>query len=113
MIKPSIRLQDLRWGIYAKKKADSTGADGVGIGGTSPRRGTARPESTTSLIGHISLGEKPAGQPSAGNPHAGLEVAGAGNVAMGACVQIRLAGPASDKLVGGKSQKPPVARIAR
>ncbi len=58
MIKPSIRLQDLRWGIYAKQKADSTGTDGVGIGGTNPRCGTARTESTTSLIGHINLGEE-------------------------------------------------------
>ena len=84
MIKPSIRLQDLRRGIYDKKKADSTGADGVGIGGTNPRRGTARTESTTSLIGHINHGEKPAGQPNVGEPYVGLDVAAAGNVAMGA-----------------------------
>ncbi len=84
MIKPSIRLQDLRWGIYAKKKANSTGTDGVGIGGTNPRCGTVRPESTTSLIGHINLGEKPAGQPNMGKPYVGLDVAGAGNVARGA-----------------------------
>ena len=84
MIKPSIRLQDLRWGIYAKQKAETTGIDGVGSGGANPRRGTARTERTASLLGHINLGEKPAGQPSAGNLHAGLEVAGAGNVTMGA-----------------------------
>ena len=84
MIKPSIRLQDLRRGIYAKQKADSTGTDGVGIGGTNPRRGTVRTESTTSLIGHINLGEKSAGQPNMGKPYVGLDVAGAGNVAMGA-----------------------------
>jgi len=42
MIESSMRVQDLRWGIYAKQKADSTGTDGVGIGGTNPRRGTAR-----------------------------------------------------------------------
>ena len=84
MIKPSIRVQDLRWGIYAKQKADSTGTDGVGSGGINPRRGTVRPESTTSVIGHINLGEKPAGQPNMGKPYVGLEVAGAGNVTMGA-----------------------------
>ncbi len=41
-------------------------------------------ESAASAIGRISLDEKPTGQPSAGNSHAGLDVAGAGNVAMGA-----------------------------
>ena len=36
-------------------------------------------ESTSSTIGHITLGMKQTGKPSAGNPHAGFDVAGAGN----------------------------------
>jgi len=99
MIKPSIRLQDLRWGIYAKQKAETTGIDGVGSGGANPRRGTARTERTASLLGHINLGEKPAGQPSAGNLHAGLRV------------QLRLACSTGDSPVGVKARSP-VARIA-
>ncbi len=35
-------------------------------------------------IGPISLGVKPTGKPSAGKRHAGFDVAGAGNVTMGA-----------------------------
>ena len=84
MTKASINLQDLRRRIYVKAKADSAGTDGVGSGCT--KRSTVLPgtESAASLIGRITLGEKPTGQPSAGNPHAGLDEAGAGNVAMGA-----------------------------
>lgn len=37
-------------------------------------------ESSSSVIGLITLGEKCAGKRSAGNPHAALDVAGAGNV---------------------------------
>ena len=48
------------------------------------RCGTTRTESPASLIGRITLGEKPTGQPSMGKPYAGLDEAGAGNVAMGA-----------------------------
>jgi hypothetical protein len=36
------------------------------------------------MIGRITLGTKRAGKPGAGEPHAGFDVAGAGDVAMGA-----------------------------
>jgi len=42
------------------------------------------------MIGRITLGVKPTGQPGEGNPHAGLDVAGAGNVAMGAGLRARV-----------------------
>jgi len=79
MIKTSIKLQDLRRRIYVKEKADSTGTGGVG-----------KSESAARAIGLITLGVKPTGQPGEGNPHAGLDVAGAGNVAMGAGLRARV-----------------------
>ena len=36
------------------------------------------------MIGPITLGAKRAGEPGAGEPHAGFDVAGAGDVTMGA-----------------------------
>ena len=36
------------------------------------------------MIGPITLGAKRAGEPGAGDPHAGFDVAGAGDVIMGA-----------------------------
>ena len=56
MIKPPIDLQDLRRRIYAKAKAEDP----------------------------ITLGAKRTGKPGAGEPHAGFDVAGAGDVTMGA-----------------------------
>src|SRR3954471_20729757 len=41
-------------------------------------------ESVPDVIGPITLGAKRAGKPGAGEPHAGFDVAGAGDVAMGA-----------------------------
>jgi hypothetical protein len=43
-----------------------------------------RSESTTSMIGPITLDVKPIGQPGEGNPHAGMDEAGVGNATMGA-----------------------------
>lgn len=65
--------------MYVKAKADSTGTGGVG----------QQPESAAGVTGLIILGVKPTGQPGEGNLHAGLDVAGAGNVAMGAGLRPR------------------------
>src|SRR5262249_59131029 len=56
MRKPPIDLQDPRRRIYVKAKAE----------------------------GPITLGAKRTGEPGAGDPHAGVDVAGAGDVTMGA-----------------------------
>ena len=93
MIKMSISLQDLRRRIYAKVKADSTGTGGVG-----------QPESAASSISLITLGVKPTGQLGEGDPHAGLDVAGAGNVAMGAGLRPRA--KALEELPDSKARAP-------
>ena len=91
MIKASGSLQDLRSGLYGKRKAEwpwrhakaSDGRGGVADGrsghldlGDGSRTVL---ESASNRIGRINLAAKCAGARSAGNPHAACEVAGAGN----------------------------------
>ncbi len=76
MIKASSSLQDLRSGLYGKRKAERSwhsAEASVGSGGV------ADGESGSDRIGPIHLVAKCAGARSAGNPHAACEVAGAGN----------------------------------
>ncbi len=91
MIKASSSLQDLRSGLYGKRKAEgpwrhakaSDGSGGVVDSGSGrPDSGagsTAVFESGSDRIGLINLVAKCAGARSAGNPHAACDVAGAGN----------------------------------
>ncbi len=76
MIKPSGSLQDLRSGLYGKRKAERSwhcAEASVGSGGV------ADGESGSDRISLINPVAKCAGARSAGNPHAACEVAGAGN----------------------------------
>ena len=76
MIKASSSLQDLRSGLYGKRKAERSwhcAEASVGSGGV------ADGESGSDRIGLINLVAKCAGARSAGNPHAACEVAGTGN----------------------------------
>ncbi len=81
MIKASSSLQDLRSGLYGKRKAEwlwrharaSAGSSGADDG----RKAIA--ESGPARIGLINHVAKCAGARSEGNPHAACEVAGAGN----------------------------------
>ncbi len=83
MIKAPANLQDLRRGIYVKRKAEpirSLFGSRISVGSGGVRRGTrVTVESRPGLIGIIKLGAKCAGKRRAGNPHAAFEVAGAGN----------------------------------
>ena len=91
MIKASGSLQDLRSGLYGKRKTEwpwrhAKASDGRG-GVVDGRSGhlnlgdgsRAVLESDSDRIGPINLAAKCAGARSAGNPHAACEVAGAGN----------------------------------
>ena len=91
MIKASGSLQDLRSGLYGKRKTEwpwrhakaSDGRGGVvdGRSGHLDLGDGSRTvlESDSNRIGRINLAAKCAGARSAGNPHAACEVAGAGN----------------------------------
>ncbi len=91
MIKASGSLQDLRSGLYGKRKTEwswrhakaSDGRGGVvdGRSGHLDLGDGSRTvlESDSNRIGPINLAAKCAGARSAGNPHAACEVAGAGN----------------------------------
>ena len=109
MIKPSSSLQDLRPGLYGKRKAEwtwrcvktSDGSGGVVEGGSGhPNTGARRKiidESGSDRIGRINLVAKCAGARSEGNPHAACEVAGAGNGATDTAKRARRGNPDTAK----------------
>ena len=76
MTKASGSLQDLRSGLYGKRKAERPWHRAEASGGSG---GVVDGESGTDQIGPINLVAKCAGARSEGNPHAAYEVAGAGN----------------------------------
>ena len=83
MIKSTISLQDLRRGIYTKKKAElalrSWWRKDFGWKKWSSQWFIIG-ESNSSAIGHINLGKKHIGKRSVGNQHAAFDEAGTGNV---------------------------------
>jgi len=76
MIKASGSLQDLRSGLYGKRKAERPWHCAEALVGSG---GVADGESGSDQIGPINLVAKCAGARSEENPHAACEVAGAGN----------------------------------
>ena len=110
MTKASSSLQDLRSGLYGKRKAErpwrraeaSVGSGGVADG-----------ESGTDQIGPINLVAKCAGARSEGNPHAAYEVAGAGNGATDTARRARRGKPriqTSQVLTGHRASSRPYTR---
>ncbi len=76
MIKASGSLQDLRSGLYGKRKAEWSWHCAEALVGNG---GVADGESGSDQIGPLNVGAKFAGARSEGNLHAACEVAGAGN----------------------------------
>ena len=125
MIKASSSLQDLRSGLYGKRKAErpwrrfkaSVGSGGVVDGGSGhPDRGAgsrAVNESGSDRIGHINRAAKCAGARSEGNPHAACEVAGAGNGVTDTATRARRGKPriqTSQVLTGHRASSRPYTR---
>ncbi len=112
MIKASSSLQDLRPGLYGKRKAEWSWRRAEALVGSG---GVADGESGSDPIGPINLAVKCAGARSQGNLHAACEVAGAGNGATDTATRARRGKPRilpSQVLTGHRASSRPYNETA-